>query len=249
MKGRYTVAAISALCFSMPAFGKFNMDTVRPGIGLDVGAIHQPFETSFGEEHFRRHYPYTDGYLSFRFGSYFGIEAGYQNQYRQQRNQFYPPLAPALGFVNTVDLEPKLFISEVSGHGWNLNLLGYWPVCPKLHTEIMGLIGMSRLNMTYYTTIIENGVAASPIATWESGHDSLLRLGIGVNQPITNNFGVRFLGIWQRTKQLDATFAVPVGQGGELNPFAPNDFYQVNPKNSFIVSLGLYFVLDAITIF
>lgn len=248
MKGRYTLAIISAISFSMPALGFFNHDPLRPGIGIDVGALNQPFETSFGEEHFRRHYPYSDVYINVRVGDYWGVEAGYQNQYRQQRHQFYDVLAPALGFVNPVDLEQKLFISDVSGHGWNLNLLGFYPLCRKLNTEVMGLIGFSRFNMTYYTTLIENGNAATPIATWESGHDTLFRIGLGLNQAITQHFGLRLLGIWQRSKQLDATFAVPFDQGGDLNPTLANDFYHVDPKNSFILSFGLYFALDAIAI-
>lgn len=243
MKGIHRLVLSCCFLFSNSVWALFELESIRPGVGVDVGFVHQDFNTSFGDGHFRENYPYSNMSMNLRLHRYFGVEAGYQNQFRQQRQQFYASLQPALGFVNPADLDQKLFISEASSHGWNINLLGFWPICERFKTEVMGLAGVARLNMTYYTTVIEDNNAATPVASWESGDETVARFGLGLKQGITPHFGTRLLAIWQKASKLDANYAVPIGQGGDPNPSLPSDFYRVNPKDNYIISLGFFWEL------
>jgi hypothetical protein len=61
---------------------------------------------------------------------------------------------------------------------------------------------------------------------------------------ITYHFGARLQAIWEKTSRLNASIAVPIGQGGEAVPILPSDFYTVQPKNSRMIQLGFFFELE-----
>ncbi len=234
---KLTLAAGLLSLVSTSSFAMLQEWEFKPAIGMDINARKFDFDSGFGKEHFREHYPDLDIYLAAKFHKYLGLEGGYEQAFSQQKKQFYTNNSPALGFLNPLNPSEKMFLSDVFVNGWNINLVGFYPICPKLRTELTGLIGVSWLKAHYSTVAIIDNDPATPVAQWDSDNRSVFRLGLGLKQMITDNFGLRVQGIWEDTKKLGATTVVPVGQGGT----GPDDTYTVNPHSSYLLGVGFFF--------
>jgi len=234
---------ISLLFSSVACAGFSDIDDwgIKPNLGIDAGVKGQPFDEAFGREHFRMHYPITNVYFGAKFHPLVGIEMGYEYMYRAQMRQFYNSGAPVLGFINPLVTDQRFHISDAYARGWNVNLLGFWPICPRTKTELMGSLGIAWLKMYYNTAAVLDGNPATPLAMWESDTRALFKVGLGVRQMITKHFGSRLQVFWEDTSKLDATFAVPTGQGGVAQPIVPANNYTVSPKDGYSVLLGFFF--------
>lgn len=213
----------------------------KPAVGMDFSMRAWDFDSGFGEEHFREHYPDLNIYLAARFHKYLGLEGGYEQSFRQQKQQFYYANAPVLGFRDPANPTEKMYISDAFMHGWHINLTGFYPICPKLRTELTGLLGVGWLNAHYTTVPVLDVNPATPVARWDSDTRSVLRLGIGLRQMITDNFGLRLQAVWEDTSKLEASIPVPLGQGGFPQPSNPSDFYTVKSDSSYLVGVGFFF--------
>lgn len=236
---------ISSTAFAAKALNDIDAWGIKPNVGLDAGVKNQSFSDGFGNELFRENYPETNLYFGMKFHPLVGMEIGYEHMYRQQKTQYVPEGVAALGFFDPVIATiNRGFISDVYSQGWNFNLLGFWPICPRTKTELMGSIGLAWQKMYYSTIVIGDGLIltpSTPLAMWESDHRAMLRLGIGIRQMITKHFGARFLLDWEDTSKLSGSFPVPVGQGGLGFPTLVTDNYTVKPKDNYSVLLGFFF--------
>lgn len=212
-----------------------------PAVGMDFGMRKWEFDSGFGEEHFREHYPDMNIYVAARFYKYLGFEGGYEQTFRQQKQQFYGDSSAVLGFLDPSNPTEKMYISDAFMHGWHLNLTGFYPICPKLRTELTGLIGVGWLTAHYSTVPILDGNPATPIARWDSDTRSVLRLGLGLRQMITDNFGLRFQAVWEDTSKMETSILVPEGQGGTGVANSSRDFYTVKPDSSYLLNVGFFF--------
>lgn len=212
---------------------------IKPNIGFDVNLRNQPFETSFGMEQFHNHYPDTNLYIGTKIHKYVGIVAGYEHMYRQEQKQFYEAGNPVLGALLVGG--NRFYLSDVSMHGWHLDLEGFWPICPRIKTELTATLGIAWLKMYYDTALFEDPVnPANPMAFWTSDDRAMLRFGFGIRQMITKHFGTRLQAIWENTEKLEGTTPVPFGQGGALDPVSITDNYSTRPRNSFVIGLGFF---------
>lgn len=237
-------AALLALFFTAPVFGGWtNIDEwgIKPNIGIDVGIKNQSFSSGFGKEHFRQNYPQTDLYFGMKFHPYVGIEGGYQTMYRLQREQYYPVGSSVLGSSVPGMFYQRSFISTVDGQGWNLNLLGFWPICPRTKTELMLTLGLVWEKFHYGTLAITALNPSTPLAMWDSSDRTLFKIGVGARQMITKHFGARLQVFWEETSKLDAEFPVPVGQGGNSFPTLNSDNYTAKPRDNYSVLFGFFF--------
>lgn len=216
---------------------------MKPNLGIDVGIKNQSFNSSFGEEHFRQDYPETNIYFGIKFHPYIGIEAGYEYMYRQERLQYYNIGFGVLGSAPTLPggLDQRVFNSDVHGQGWNVSLLGFWPICPRTKTELTLALGLAWQKLYYSTAVALDSDPATPLAMWSSDTRAMFRAGVGIRQMITKHFGSRLQVFWEDTSKLSATFPIPVGQGGVLIPTTPADNYTVRPRDNYSVLLGFFF--------
>lgn len=231
-----TAIACALALASSSAFAILEDWEFKPMIGADIGTQNQRFENGFGEGHFRENYPATNLYLGTIFHKYLGLEVGYEHMYSLEKKQFYSGGAPVLGFTGTIVGDDRLYFSDAFIDGWNVNLIGYWPICPKTRTELTGTLGISWLKAHYDTTAVSTTIPAESIAYWESGTHSVMRLGLGLRQMITDNFGLRLQALWEDSSRLDSDVLVPASQGGD-----GTDIYSVNPKDAYIFNVGLFF--------
>lgn len=231
-----TAIMCSLALASTSAFAILEEWEFKPMLGADIGMQNQRFDSGFGEEHFRKNYPATNFYLGTIFHKYLGMEVGYEHMYSQEKKQFYPGGAPVLGFTGTLVGDDRLYFSDVFVDGWNVNLIGYWPVCPKTRTEIIGVLGVSWLKAHYDTVAVSTTIPAEAIANWESDTHSVFRAGLGLRQMLTDSFGMRLQAIWEDSSRLNASVLVPSSQGGN-----GTDIYTASPKDSYIFNLGFFF--------
>lgn len=238
---------LSALLFSSIACANFSLDNFcwdewefNPSVGFDVNLRQQRFNSGFGEEHFREDYPDTNFYLAARIHRYLGVEVGYEHMYRQNKNQYYNANQAVLGAVFVPDLDAnKLYFSNAYSNGWNVNLVGFWPICPRTGTDIMFTLGVSWLKMFYETVAVTDDVFVSEKNHWESNRRGKIRAGIGVKQMITKNFGARLQVMWEKGSNLGASTDVAF----RINPSEPPLFYTAEPKNSVLYGLGFFLQL------
>lgn len=239
---------LSALLFSSVTCAFFSFDNFNendwqftPSIGIDVNGRHQRFEGGFGNEHFRRNYPDTNAFLAVRLHCYLGLEVGYEYMYRQQRNQYYPDDVPVLGFNPPLGEDggpgQKLYFSNSHSNGWNLNLVGFWPICPRTGTDVTFILGVTWLKLYLDTVTTTEEFRISQITSFQSERRAELRLGLGLRQMLTKNFGARLQVLWEKTSNLNATAEVPF----VLSSPTANNLYRVEPKNSFLYGLGLFY--------
>jgi len=205
---------------------------LHPVAGLDVSAIDQSFEPSYGRDHFSKHYPSTNVYIGALIHRYVGIQLGYENLYRQQQIQHYPisngVTVPVLGFFDPALPDPMNYISNAFSNGWHLNLLGLLPIACK--TQLTGSVGFGRLKMYYETVPLQNPItpdSAVSVVRWASDRRTVMQLGIGLRQMITARFGMRLDATWVETSKLGASIVSP------LDPDDPPPMrnYIVKPKD------------------
>lgn len=232
---------ILVLFVTTSCFANLNNWGFKPNIGFDAGARKQGFERENGHEQFREHYPDLNLYIGTKIHRYFGIEAGYEEMFRQQQWHYYPEDTPGImGFLPPLENE-RVYASNVSSKGWNLTFDGFYPICPRTKTDLIGIIGLAWLKMYYETVLFEDPVnPANPLATWHSGSRAMFRAGLGLRQMITKHFGMRLLWVYENTSKLEATMAVPVGQGGAIEPTELANNYTAIPKNSHLLTLGFF---------
>jgi hypothetical protein len=242
-----SLICLSGIFFSTSLFAMSLYDgwTFRPNVGLDVGVQKQAFETGFGEEHFREHYPQTNLYIGARIHEYFGVEVGYEHMYSLQKRQYYygpngqttRVLGSNLLELNAVDGE--LYFSQAWQHGWHADLVGLWPVC-KDRTFITVSAGVVRMQSHYETAFIASALGGTQPVDIKSDERYIARIGIGLRQMITDHFGLRVQALWEDTDKLEATAPLIFPFAGAQFPTQATDNYTVRPKDSYSVNVGFF---------
>lgn len=231
---------------SSPCFARLPYWLFNPNLGVDFLLRSQTFDNRFGQQHFREGYPVNNFFVGTRVNRCYGIELGYTQTYSQQKIESYNGNQAALGFFNRSfsSTQEVNYISNLSEQGWNANLLGYYPICPKLKTELTSLVGVSFAKMLFNTVPIFDAFPspAAPVERWSSSRKPILRLGLGLQQMVTNHFGVRAQALWEDTARLKTTIPVSHAQGGLLNPSQSTDFYTVKPQGSYLFGVGFFLV-------
>lgn len=245
------ISAVILSSLSLLASSAFATDFMfHPTLGADVSWQHMRFESGYGKGHFAENYPATNFYGAARLHKYFGAELGYEHIYSMKKKQYYGPGSIVLG--NTLAAgEERIYHSNAFFNGWNANLLGFLPLSKGKGTELMGLIGVSWLKGHYDTVPISNDTTIQnapplPVQYWQSETTPVLRLGVGVRQFLTCNFGVRAQAIWTDSSKLDNNFTTTesrtVQDGSNLVTITETKINTIRHKDS--ASLGIGFFYD-----
>ncbi|MCS5708880.1 outer membrane beta-barrel protein [Candidatus Berkiella cookevillensis] len=217
---------------------------VNPYVAAEAGWRHSPWESAFGERHFKEQHTNLNFILGAQFHDYFAVEGGFQTTDQRQKQSFYfgaqnVTEEPVLGFLNGAGNEASsLHMAQSKIDGWHLNLVGLLPVLPK--TTLFASVGVAWMKFHVNTVpVYDHNVltTANPVSQWNSSRDAVLRLGIGVKQMITENFGSRLFLNWENTS-LEGR--IP-GTGVVNPPTLDSEFYTAKSKNSYVVGLGFYY--------
>jgi len=199
---------------------------VMPYVGADAEWRHMNFQNGFGDNLFRHDYPQGNLYAGLKFNDYVAVEAGYEATARKTRAVTLGAGSLSGGAVLPLNVQ---FHSTGQIKGPHANLVGFLPLCDQYRLELIGMVGVARLKANFVrTAVASNGTAISPSYTTFIKRKSVLRLGGGIQQMITECWGIRAMLKWENTKKLDRMGAIE------------NSLASLRPKNSFIYSLGTF---------
>lgn len=223
---------------------------LNPYVAAEAAYRHFPWETQFGENHFREHFPNANFVFGVQVHDYIAVEGGYQTTDRRDMTQFYfagngvPPQQAVLGFLARPGLEdPSMHISQAEVNGWHLNLVGLWPVLDR--TTLYASLGAAWMRFYVNTVPVYNlaNTAANPVRRWHSDRDTVFRFSLGVKQFITDHFGARVFFTYEGTSGMEGIIAGHGFEAGVPAPDRATDFYKAESKGSFLFGLGFFYQL------
>lgn len=214
---------------------------VNPYVAAELASRNMSWETDFGKGHFRQQAPNANFIFGVQFHDYFAVEGGFQATDRRQQQSFYHGnqldfAAPALGFVEPT-FEPSTHHAESEVKGWHLNLVGILPVLPS--TSLYATLGAAWMQFDVSTVATTDPSVAQPVIRWDSNNKTIFRVGIGVKQMITENFGARLFYNWEGTNKLEGSIPGPF----IVDPPAPTESYIAKSKSSNLFGLGFFYQL------
>ena len=210
----------------------------NPYAGAELGWRHLPWESAFGERHFRENFQNANFVLGAKIHKYFAIEGGYQTTNRQDKQEYY--FGDALGISEVVlgykdgNNDAVLHITQAELRGWHLNLLGRYSFEQSL--SLFALVGVAWNRFYASTAPVYANTPATLVKHFRSDEKPVLRLGLGVDKMITSNFGTRLSFTWEETSRLSATVRAP-------DDVAEEGLFNASSKDSYVVGLGFYYQL------
>lgn len=241
LKKLFVISAFAALA-PIKTFAFHGQDFFfNPYVATEAAWRTLSWENAYGDGHFKENFGNVNFIFGAQFHQYFAAEAGFQTTNRKQKQTHYPGEAPVgggpvLGFQPAAALrEAVTHWAEAELQGWHLNLLGLLPVPTMPDTTLYASIGLAWSEFKVSTVPVSTNIAAQHVTSWQSGNDTILRLGVGIKHMITNNFAARVFFNWEDTGSLEGSALVPLYQ--------PQGTYTAKMKSSYLVGLGFYYQL------
>lgn len=217
-----------------------------PYLGVDAQIRHMSFFKRFGGNLLKENYPQGNFFAGLKFCDYVGIEVGYTMSQKKSR---YKTLRSGETIFGTIlPIPPASLVSREDSsayskiQGWNLNLMGFLPIiCEDNSLSLVGGIGVSQLKLKIHhrlkffaqgsdnlSPIIEaQNLAFEPLKKHK--YKGILRLTGGIQQLITDCFGVRGLVTWENTTQLKSRVRRSNGV-----------LFHSKPKNAITYGIGIF---------
>lgn len=171
-----------------------------PYIGADIQIRNTPFKQGFGDDLFKKKSMQGNFYLGLKVNKYFGFEVGHQIADKKNRDTVTSAASRLdqvrrAGFKETGTRQIK---------GWNLNLVGFLPVSVQYKTGLIGMVGLSSLEVKLKDVLV------LPVLGIDTNREmkfrqrkNVLRLGGGVQKMFSDSFGVRTTVIWENTSRFN----------------------------------------------
>lgn len=211
-----------------------------PYVGADFGLRHMGFKENRGAEYTRKNYPQGNVFLGLKFNDYVGIEAGFESTTNVRRTTTVPNSGQLFG-VQISDEDPNLlnrYITTTRLYGWHADLVGFLPLCEEYCVSMIGSAGIARLRLKVrnFPTLQDGGRIPAQLPldfTNFSKNKYVARLGVGLQQMVTNCAGVRLMVNWENTDRFKDVVAKE-NASVRLN-------HRVSAKDSFMVNLGVFY--------
>lgn len=207
-----------------------------PYIGAEAQWRQIGFHKGYGDNLFKHDFPQGNVFLGVKANEYMGLELGYEITKKRQRINSLGPGDVANGGVLTSGV--MQYNSTAQLYGPHVDLVGFLPIrkAPSPHSKIdlLASIGMAYLKghfVSNVTFIDGERVSGDAVTRTFSGSRNILRLGVGLQNMLSCDVGIRFMINWENTAKLKLTNKEPTRSGAPLF---------VKPKNSVIYNLGLF---------
>lgn len=210
---------------------------LQPYAGVDAQwRITQPV-TGYGSNLFKRHYLQGNIFLGFKICDYLGFELGYEITPTRTKTTALGPGDPALGIPSE---PPEYHINKSRMHGWNIGIMGYYPVCNFFGNalfrnpfELLAYVGQQRMTCYFQdVTAISQGTPddiRDHTLTFNETK-SILRVGLGAQYTYCTS-GIRFMVGYETTNQFKNLLSKEKGI---------NDNRRLSLRNSMFFSLGVF---------
>lgn len=215
---------------------------ITPYVGLDAQLRHTGFKSGFGNNVFTTNYPQGNAYIGLKFNDFLGIEAGIFGGPKRTRSATLNAGDIALGIPlvgEAAETTPIVYTSTTRISGSHINLVGFFPINCDL--QAYASVGAARLRARFTNTTLslagfstEGTALAEPLKLARS--KTVLRLGLGLQQMLTCNSGVRVGLAWENTRKLNNVTAL----ASELITPNSTSIPTARLKNSLIYSLGVF---------
>jgi hypothetical protein len=96
---------------------------------------------------------------------------------------------------------------ELKSRAVHVNFVGFYPIADRW--DAMGSIGLSRVNLTGYDTILQGpGVGYDHLSKLYSKTKGILELGAGIKYMLNSSFAMRVMINWQNKSKLESLSGV-----------------------------------------
>lgn len=215
---------------------------LQPYAGVDAQwRITQPV-TGYGSNLFKRHYLQGNVFLGFKICDYLGFELGYEITPTRTKTTALGAGDPALGIPGS---PPEYHINKSRMHGWNIGVMGYYPVCNFLGNalfrnpiELLAYVGQQRMTIYFQdVTAIRNGAAVDIRANTRTFDvtKSILRVGLGAQYTYCTS-GIRFMIGYETTNQFKNLVSKEMGTLSRM---------RLSLRNSMFVSIGVFVTIPS----
>ena len=209
---------------------------LTPYVGLDAQVRHMSYKSGFGGNLFNHNYPQGNVYVGLKFNNCIGIEVGFSGGPKRTRSatlnagdiNLGVPLVGELVFVT-----PLVYSTTTRVSGVHADLVGFYPV--NCDMQVFGSVGANRLKAHFSQSGISSGpeslIGTAPLRFKK--HKTVLRLGLGLQQMLTCNVGLRAGLIWENTSKLNN---IRLSQLTTLSDVMPT----IKLRDSLVYSLGIF---------
>lgn len=203
--------------------------------GADAQVRHMGYRSGFGDNLFKHDLPQGNVFLGITLSENFRLEAGYEANAEKTRTIFAQPgevIAGASGGVLGRQLSSSTRI-----HGPHISLVGVLPLDNCGTFKLFGMIGVANLKMnlvkttnfvTFGGTNFDPRDFNEPVTTTFLKRKNILKLGVGLEHKICQNWAFRAMLGWENTKK----FNIPSLEFGSNN--------LIKPHNSILYSMGVF---------
>ncbi len=214
---------------------------LTPYVGLDAQLRHMSYKSGFGGNLFNHNYPQGNVYVGLKFNNCIGIEVGFTGGPKRSRDtvlQFGDVnLGTALNTPLDAIFAPIVYNTSTKVSSLHADIIGFYPLGCDI--QLYGSVGASRLRARFTRASVAFSGGSllgtdSAIPEKFARSKTVLRLGIGLQQMLTCNVGIRGGINWENTSKLNnITAPISVIPDGSFQPV-------IKLKDSFTYNLGVF---------
>ena len=222
---------LSLFCLPSFAFTQEDIDA-HAYFGIDLERRNLRFEDNFGDNLFKNELNQYNTWIALQVFRYFGIGVGYDNANRRNRTNILNEGESYLGIFLAPGDGIETHLTETKIKGTHVELLGFYPICPRFMIDVIGSLGVARnkLSLTDFFIAQDNILLSSPIVRTYDDKKSVARASLGLQMIIYKYFGARAQVIWENNSRFNG-----------LKPIeSPAALTNVNLRDSYIYSIGLF---------
>ncbi len=223
---RKAILGAVLLGLSLPVLADQNL---VPYVGADAKWNQMKFKNSAGGNVIAKNYPQGNLFAGLKFNEWVGVELGFENTAKKNRNVTLPGGANFFG----VELPPGGSDFHVSTKtkidGFNANVVGFYPIMEECSLSLFGSLGLARLKLKTRASFT---VGSDPEVTMRNFVKRTLvpRATVGIQKMLNECIGVRAMLTWEKTSAFKTIYVKET----ESATF-------IRPKDSASVGLGIFY--------
>lgn len=194
------ILPIKAFAFDWPE------TNLRPYVGLDFQTRHIGYDQDRGGNVFAKQVPQINIFAGLDINPYLAVELGYESSIEQTKNVRLGPGQFEVGGLPVPSGGFNDINTSVQFQGVFASLLGKYPIWCYPDLQIIGLVGLTSLNIHLTSTLTQDNIGTldpdENIRTYNQ-NKVVGRLGIGLQHMFFDCVGVRALATWEDTARFN----------------------------------------------
>lgn len=203
------LALLAMSCFMVSSMPEKAMSfdlCLTPYVGVDAQVRNMGFKKEYGGGPlFNNNYPQGNLFVGAMFNDYVGVEGGFEFTQLKSKEATQVEGQQILGYRVEFPAETITVKAQNRLYGWNVNLIGAYPICNAYRISIIGSIGLARLRSKLDACVTgSEGISQNrPCMKFPGQTKSILRLTAGLKHMITDCIGIRGTIGWENTSKFN----------------------------------------------